>query len=165
MDPTGPDFVHTVVECLKLAFADREAWYGDPDFVDVPIADSAERRPITTPARAPRRRARVARAAAGPPRRPRAADLIGGLELRRRGAASASRRRSRGIGEPTAGTAAGSSPATPAMSTSIDRWGNMVSATPSGGWLQSSPVIPELGFCLGTRLQMFWLEEGLAGEP
>jgi gamma-glutamyltranspeptidase/glutathione hydrolase len=37
----------------------------------------------------------------------------------------------------------------------------MVSATPSGGWLQSSPVIPELGFCLGTRMQMFWLQEGL----
>jgi gamma-glutamyltranspeptidase/glutathione hydrolase len=43
----------------------------------------------------------------------------------------------------------------------IDRWGNMVSATPSGGWLQSSPLIPELGFALGSRAQMFWLEEGL----
>ena len=43
----------------------------------------------------------------------------------------------------------------------IDRWGNMVSATPSGGWLQSSPVIPELGFCMGTRGQMFWLRPGL----
>src|SRR5439155_3728325 len=42
-----------------------------------------------------------------------------------------------------------------------DRWGNIVSATPSGGWLQSSPAIPGLGFCLGTRAQMFWLEEGL----
>jgi gamma-glutamyltranspeptidase/glutathione hydrolase len=42
----------------------------------------------------------------------------------------------------------------------IDRDGNMFTATPSGGWLQSSPVIPELGFCLGTRAQMFWLEEG-----
>ena len=42
----------------------------------------------------------------------------------------------------------------------VDQAGNMVSATPSGGWLQSSPVIPELGFCLGTRAQMFWLEEG-----
>ena len=42
----------------------------------------------------------------------------------------------------------------------VDRAGNMVSATPSGGWLQSSPVIPELGFCLGTRAQQFWLEEG-----
>jgi gamma-glutamyltranspeptidase/glutathione hydrolase len=43
----------------------------------------------------------------------------------------------------------------------IDRHGNFVSAMPSGGWLQSSPVMPELGFCLGTRAQMFWLEEGL----
>ena len=41
----------------------------------------------------------------------------------------------------------------------IDRDGNMVSSTPSGGWLHSSPVIPELGFCLGTRAQMFWLDE------
>jgi gamma-glutamyltranspeptidase/glutathione hydrolase len=44
----------------------------------------------------------------------------------------------------------------------VDRWGNMVSATPSGGWLQSSPLIPELGFALGTRLQMFWLDPGHA---
>ena len=46
----------------------------------------------------------------------------------------------------------------------VDRWGNMVSATPSGGWLQSSPTIPELGFPLGSRMQMFWLEEGLASS-
>ena len=42
-----------------------------------------------------------------------------------------------------------------------DRFGNLVSATPSGAWLQSSPVIPALGFCLGTRAQMFTLEPGL----
>ena len=42
-----------------------------------------------------------------------------------------------------------------------DRFGNLVSATPSGGWLQSSPTIPGLGWPLGTRAQMFWLEEGL----
>ena len=46
----------------------------------------------------------------------------------------------------------------------VDRWGNMISATPSGGWLQSSPTIPGLGFCLGTRLQMTWLEQGLASS-
>ena len=40
----------------------------------------------------------------------------------------------------------------------------MISATPSGGWLQSSPTVPELGFCLGTRLQMTWLEQGLASS-
>ncbi len=43
----------------------------------------------------------------------------------------------------------------------IDRRGNMVAATPSGGWLQSSPVVPGLGFPLNSRAQMFWLEEGL----
>jgi gamma-glutamyltranspeptidase/glutathione hydrolase len=43
----------------------------------------------------------------------------------------------------------------------VDRRGNMISATPSGGWLHASPVIPALGWPLGTRAQMFWLEEGL----
>jgi gamma-glutamyltranspeptidase/glutathione hydrolase len=43
----------------------------------------------------------------------------------------------------------------------VDRWGNLISVTPSGGWLQSSPTIPALGFCLGNRAQMYWLEEGL----
>src|SRR3954465_7352957 len=38
LDPVGPEFVHIVTECAKLAYADREAWYGDPDFVDVPMA-------------------------------------------------------------------------------------------------------------------------------
>jgi gamma-glutamyltranspeptidase/glutathione hydrolase len=42
-----------------------------------------------------------------------------------------------------------------------DRHGNLVAATPSGGWLDGSPSIPALGFCLGTRAQMFWLEEGV----
>ena len=42
----------------------------------------------------------------------------------------------------------------------VDQSGNMVSCMPSGGWLQSSPVIPGLGCCLGTRAQMCWLQEG-----
>jgi gamma-glutamyltranspeptidase / glutathione hydrolase len=58
-----------------------------------------------------------------------------------------------GLGEPTRGDTCHLDVA--------DRHGNLVSATPSGGWLQSSPAIPGLGFCLGTRAQMFWLEEGL----
>ena len=58
-----------------------------------------------------------------------------------------------GAGEPTSGDTVHLDVA--------DRFGNLVSATPSGGWLQSSPVISELGWPLGTRAQMFWLETGL----
>ena len=133
------EFVHTIVECAKLAFADREAWYGDPDFVDVPLGlllsrDYAdERRRLVTETASDELRP------GGPePRLPAPAA----------GAVAA------GVGEPTR---AGDT----CHVDVVDRWGNLVSATPSGGWLWSSPVVPELGFPLGTRAQTFWLEEGL----
>jgi gamma-glutamyltranspeptidase / glutathione hydrolase len=65
-----------------------------------------------------------------------------------------------GTGEPTV-SRLGSVAADTCHIDVIDRHGNMVSATPSGGWLQSSPVIPELGFPMGSRGQMFWLRPGL----
>jgi gamma-glutamyltranspeptidase / glutathione hydrolase len=157
MDPVGPDFVHTVVECLKLAFADREAWYGDPLFVDVPI-DA-----LLSPGYAEARRRLVGDRASldlrpGSPDgcTPRLPKSVAGIA----GGPGTGEPTIEGIGEPTTsrlGLVAGDT----VHIDVIDRWGNMVSATPSGGWLQSSPVIPELGFCLGTRLQMCWLEEGL----
>ena len=58
VDPTSADFIHTVVEASKLAFADREAFYGDPKFVDVPMqtllsdAYNADRRKLIDPAKA-----------------------------------------------------------------------------------------------------------------
>src|SRR5262249_754760 len=36
-DPGGDAFVHTLVEYMKLAYADREVFYGDPRFVAVPL--------------------------------------------------------------------------------------------------------------------------------
>ena len=148
LDPVGPDFVHLVTECAKLAYADREAWYGDPDFVDVPMAtllsvayNDARRRLVGEHASLELR-----------PGRPDGREpfvLVGGADNAAAGA---------GIGEPTVGELGAVAGDTCHLDI-IDRWGNMVSATPSGGWLQSSPVIPELGFCLGTRLQIAWLDE------
>jgi gamma-glutamyltranspeptidase/glutathione hydrolase len=161
LDPVGPDFVHIVTECAKLAYADREAWYGDPDFVDVPMAT------LLSPAYNDARRKLVGERASLElrPGRPDGREpylLVGGFET----AATA------GVGEPTVGMYDGiGEPTTSELGVVagdtvhldiIDRWGNMVSATPSGGWLQSSPVIPELGFCLGTRLQISWLDERAA---
>ena len=137
------EYVHTITECAKLAFADREAWYGDPEFYDVPM-ETLLSRDVRGRAAHPRRRDVVGRVAPGLPRRPRA-------PARRRRPAGAPL--APGVGEPTRGDTV--------HLDVVDRWGNMVAATPSGGWLWGAPVIPELGFCLGTRAQMFWLEEGL----
>jgi gamma-glutamyltranspeptidase/glutathione hydrolase len=134
--------VHTITECAKLAFADREAWYGDPDFADVPLADllsrdyAEERRRLVGDEASPE--LRPGSPGGREPRLPRPADDAPVAP---------------GVGEPTRGDTVHLDVA--------DRFGNVVSATPSGGWLFGAPVIPSLGFCLGTRAQMFWLEEGL----
>jgi gamma-glutamyltranspeptidase/glutathione hydrolase len=149
MDPVGPDFVHTVAECAKLAFADREAFYGDPDFTDIPIET------LLSAAYNDERRALIGPEASMELRPGRIAGHAG--RIVRSGAVSAG---GAGVGEPTM-TLAGEVRGDTCHVDVIDRWGNMVSATPSGGWLQSSPIIPALGFCLGTRGQMFTLEPGL----
>ncbi|WEO94390.1 gamma-glutamyltransferase [Streptomyces sp. FXJ1.172] len=157
------DYVHLLIENCKLAMADREAWYGDA--ADVPLAELLsdeyntgrrglvgvkachELRPGSPGGRTPRL-----------PAQAHARVVSGGRGFDPMGA-----------GEPTVAEFPGE-PHVAADGTTrgdtchldvVDRWGNMIAATPSGGWLQSNPVVPELGFPLGTRLQMTWLEEGL----
>ncbi|MDV9170539.1 gamma-glutamyltransferase [Streptomyces sp. W16] len=152
------DYVHLLIEGCKLAMADREAWYGDAGEESVPLGEllsadynaarreligekaSHELRPGSPGGRVPRLsgHARVV----APPE--------SGFDPM-------------GAGEPTVArvTADGGTRGDTCHLDVVDRWGNMIAATPSGGWLQSNPVVPELGFPLGTRLQMAWLEPGL----
>jgi gamma-glutamyltranspeptidase/glutathione hydrolase len=174
LDPQGPDFIHLQVECAKLAFADRDTFYGDPAFVDVPIATL-----LSKDYNDARRKLIGERASLE--LRPGTIEGFGGrVEIRLPGAV---RGKAAGAGEPTVGKPVWThdDEDEPALASAgvgeptvgrlglvrgdtvhfdiIDQAGNMVSSTPSGGWLQSSPVIPELGFCLGSRAQMFWLDE------
>ncbi len=162
--PGTAEFVHTVVECSKLAFADREAWYGDSP--DVPLEA------LLSAGYADERRVLVTDTAAdglhpgGPDgRTPRLPDALAGAAAR----ADSSAEYDPTTAEPTvsrtgdAGSESGSSrqQGDTCHVSVADRFGNLVAATPSGGWLHSSPVIPALGFPLGTRLQMAWLQDGL----
>jgi gamma-glutamyltranspeptidase / glutathione hydrolase len=133
----GPDHIHTLVEGGKLAFADREAWYGDAG--DVPL-DTL----LSEPYNAERRTLIGDHASWG--LRPGSPD---GREPR---LPTPGRQSDGPTGDPTGDTC---------QVAVVDRWSNLVSATPSGGWLQSNPVVPSLGFPLGSRLQMTWLEPGL----
>ncbi|MCX5415110.1 gamma-glutamyltransferase family protein [Streptomyces sp. NBC_00059] len=152
------DYVHLLIEGCKLAMADREAWYGDA--ADVPLATllstpynderrtlvedtaSLELRPGSPDGRTPLLSAHAHAVAAGE----------AGFDAMGIPAA--------GAGEPTVAKDGATRGDTCHLDI-VDRWGNMIAATPSGGWLQSNPVVPELGFPLGTRLQMAWLDEGL----
>ncbi|GLZ42316.1 gamma-glutamyltransferase family protein [Actinokineospora sp. NBRC 105648] len=151
LDPSTARGTHAIAEAMKLAFADREAWYGDHP--DVPLttllsaAYAAERATLITDSASGEIRP-------GTPdgRTPRLAEYL----TRQHRAAPADPT----TGEPTV-RANGTTRGDTCHLDVVDRWGNMISATPSGGWLQSSPVIPELGFPLGSRLQMCWLEPNL----
>ncbi|MEU3183518.1 gamma-glutamyltransferase [Streptomyces sp. NPDC006923] len=150
------EYVHLLVEGSKLAMADREAWYGDA--ADVPLAAllsepyntarraligdkaSYELRPGSPEGREPVLSGHAGAVAAGDP----GFDVLGVP----------------GAGEPTVARDGATRGDTCHLDI-VDRWGNMIAATPSGGWLQSNPVVPELGFPLGTRLQMAWLDDGL----
>lgn len=145
-DVTGAEFIHLQVEAAKLAFADREKFYGDPLFADVPVEQLLSR------AYNDERRKLIGEESSNE-LRPGTIDGFGGRI--RQGKAQAAG--TVGAGEPTTGRL-GDVRGDTCHFDIIDRDGNMVCATPSGGWLQSSPAIPGLGFALGTRAQMFSLD-------
>ena len=151
LDIAGAEFIHLAVEASKLAFADREKFYGDPAFERVPMetllsdAYNEERR-------------KLIHHTASLELRPGSVEGFGAVVKLKRAEGAREAVGAMGAGEPTVGRL-GEMRGDTVHFDIVDRAGNMISATPSGGWLQSSPVIPELGFGLGTRGQMFWLEE------
>jgi gamma-glutamyltranspeptidase / glutathione hydrolase len=123
------DYLHVYLECAKLAFADRERYYGDPAFAEVPL-----KRLLSDAYAAERRRL---------------------IDLQH---ASVDLRPGSAFPEPVG---ASTWPVVTGDTThvdALDRWGNLFAATPSGGWIGSSPVVEGLGFPLGTRGQMFSLD-------
>lgn len=154
-DPNGPEFVHLVVEAMKLAYADREAFYGDPDFSEIPLAtllneehNAARRALIGEQASLEQRASEL----------PGLQQLAQGVKTRARDLTDAGIAPS--AGEPTMSHLTERRGDTVHIDV-IDCFGNMIAVTPSGGWLQSSPIVPSLGFALNSRAQMFWLDEGL----
>ena len=152
MDPAGERFIHTVVEALKLGYADREVFYGDPDFTAVPLAT------LLSDDYAAKRRKLIGERAST---ELRPGDLPGAADRMARVLAMAGAETPHGIGhgEPTFAPLPVEWGDTVHIDV-VDRHGNLFAATPSGGWLQSSPAIPELGFAISTRGQMGWLEPG-----
>jgi gamma-glutamyltranspeptidase/glutathione hydrolase len=161
------EYVHLLVEGCKLAMADREAWYGDA--AEVPLGEllsgeynagrrelvgdkaSHELRPGSPGGRVPRLSAHARVVVTDEP----------GFSPMGAGEPTVAKNPTSPVpGEPEVGSD-GTTRGDTCHLDVVDRWGNMVAATPSGGWLQSNPVVPELGFPLGTRLQMAWLEDGL----
>ena len=131
MGHNSTEYIHLLAETAKLAFADREKYYGDPDFVRVPLGTLLSKE-----------------YAAG--RRELIDQENASMELRPGNAPPFDPR----FKEDTSGIFKGDTTHLDA----VDGWGNMLAATPSGGWFASSPVIEGLGFPLGSRMQMFYLD-------
>ena len=139
MGHNSADYAHTVIEALKLAFSDRETYYGDPDFVEVPLAGllsksyAAERREAMDPGWAATEM-------------PLPGDPWPHMGMP---AANGYRRPPEAV--------AGGLPADTSYACVVDRWGNAFSATPSDSF-GTSPVVPGLGFIVSARGSQSWLD-------
>ncbi|MDC1087180.1 gamma-glutamyltransferase family protein [Alphaproteobacteria bacterium] len=159
LDEVSPDFVHLVIESTKLAFADREAFYGDTNFNNVPMET------LLSDEYNNERKNLISENASMEVRPGKIEGYEGKVVVRPKGTTPESFSKF-DIGEPTVArfdepnpNSLGETKGDTTHFDIIDKWGNMIAGTPSGGWLQSSPVIPKLGFCLSNRGQMFWLDK------
>jgi len=145
LDPSREDGAHVILEAVKLAMADRDSYLG---------GSGSPLEVLLSPQYLAARRALI--------------DDVASLEFRPGKVGSSdpyippliactTADPAHGAGEPTVDRTGATRGDTCHVDVA-DRWGNIISATPSGGWLQSSPFIPRLGFALSTRLQQCWLD-------
>jgi gamma-glutamyltranspeptidase/glutathione hydrolase len=142
MKHNSADYIHTLTEAMKLAFADRDRYYGDPDFVSVPGSE------LLSKDYAVMRRALIDERHASLEQRP--GDPINKKPLINNGSHPA-------LGQSTVPEAERANDTT--CVNVIDKDGNLFSATPSGAWLPAV-VASDTGVLLGQRMQSFLLEEG-----
>lgn len=132
------DYAHTLIEAVKLAFADREAYYGDPEFVDVPMETllskkyAAERRQLIDPNLAC-------------PKMPPPGNFSGDV---------GSEYPINNLEHPTGLIWE----ADTSYTCVVDRWGNVFSATPSDPQT-ATPMVPGLGLAISDRGSQSWLDK------
>ena len=146
MGHNSTDYIHTVAEALKLAFADREQFYGDPKFSTIPIDGLLSKEYAKI-------RATLIESSRAMPEMPKPGDPWKFSSLSSNGA-------SRPVAIPAGGTASKGDEQGTTHFAVIDRDGSMVAATPSGGVWGKSVYFPEIGSALSTRSEMFVLERG-----
>ena len=144
MGHNSPAYIHTVAEALKLCFGDREAFYGDPDFATVPMDG------LLSKEYAAIRAGEIDPEGAYPEQRP-AGDP---WRFSKKSGRTAPQVMAAAIGPDTS-----ADDGTTHVS-ALDKHGNLVCGTISGGSFSKSVFFPELGCCLSTRIEMFNCEPG-----
>ncbi|HWN99022.1 MAG TPA: gamma-glutamyltransferase family protein [Blastocatellia bacterium] len=143
MGHNSTDYVHTLTEAMKLGFADRDRYYGDPDFARVPGAELLSKDYATL------RRTLIDLKNASLEQRP--GDPINKKPLLNNSVQPGA------IGESRVPEAERANDTT--CVNVVDHDGNLFSATPSGAWLPTV-VAGDTGVMLGQRMQSFLLDEG-----
>ena len=158
MKHNSPDYIHTVVEALKLAYADRDTYYADPDFVQVPgegllsKAYAQQRAKLIDP-----RHSSTAFAAGNP--------LPFDPKVKQWNYWVANLRDAANPGEagPDAEPIRGTRKDTTHISV-IDKDGNIFDSTPSGGWIGGAVILGQTGIGMSVRGEQFWLDSTRAAQ-
>jgi gamma-glutamyltranspeptidase/glutathione hydrolase len=158
MKRNSPDYIHVMVEALKLAYADRDTYYADPDFVRVPAegllskAYAKERAKLIDPKSASRS------FVAGNP-----LPFDSGVKEWKYWVANLTdaAKPNQPVVDPE--PVSGGVKDTTHIAI-IDRDGNIFDSTPSGGWIPGAVILGDTGIGMSIRGEQFWLDKTRAAQ-